>query len=70
MDESESSETLGIMKSENINPSIKRKVELRDKYERGIVMSKSKFFGDKSKIFYLNNTDLEYWDYNPKTLHK
>ena len=33
-------------------------------------MSKSKFFGDKSKIFYLNNTDLEYWDYNPKTLHK
>lgn len=33
-------------------------------------MSKSKFFGDKSKIFYLNNTELEYWDYNPKTLHK
>lgn len=53
-----------------INPLTRRKVELKEKYEGGIVLMKEKFFENKAKIFYLCNSEFEYWDFKVKTGHK
>lgn len=52
-------------KENNItNPYSKRKIELREKHEKGIKVAKIKFFADKTKLMYLGNDEIEYWDYD------
>lgn len=63
-------EVESISQQKITNPYTKRKIELREKHEKGIKVAKVKFFADKPKLMYLANDEIQYWDYDEATVHR
>lgn len=53
-----------------MNPYTRRKIELKNKHEKGIILEKVKFFFNKKKLMYLINTGLQYWDFDEDSKNK